>query len=175
MAGSSANTTRGVKHSNCENDTNAPLLLSAQGMTHAGAKTDALVELVDIYPTLAELAGLPLPAHLEGLSFKPLLEDPQRPWKRAAFSQYPRSGGKSTIGSSMMGYAMRTQRYRFVVWVGRNDHSKIDSIELYDHASDPQENINLARRPEHAALVEKLMIEWRAGWHGAVPPGVRLN
>ncbi|MBI5382638.1 MAG: sulfatase [Opitutae bacterium] len=155
------------KHSNCENDTNAPLLLSVPGMKHAGARTAALVEFVDIYPTLADLAGLPLPVHLEGTSFKPLLADPQRPWKQAAFSQYPRPAGQT--GQPVMGYAMRTERYRFVVWVARNDHTKVDAIELYDHQTDPQENTNLAKRSEHAALVEQLMAQWRAGWRGALP------
>jgi len=62
------------KHSNYENDTNAPLVISVPGMKKAGGQTAALVEFVDIYPTLAELAGLPLPGHLEGASFKPLLD-----------------------------------------------------------------------------------------------------
>ncbi|MDP3070278.1 MAG: sulfatase [Opitutaceae bacterium] len=153
------------KHTNTENDTNTPLLLSLPGMKHAGAKTNGLVEFVDVYPTLAELAGLPLPAHLEGLSFKPLLENPTRAWKQAAFSQYPRSNA----GQQLMGYAMRTERHRFVVWVHRNDHTKIDAIELYDHATDPQENQNIAKRPEHAPLVEQLMTQWKAGWRGAGP------
>ncbi len=150
------------KHSNVENDTNAPLLLSVPGMKHAGARADGLVEFVDIYPTLAELAGLPLPPHLEGASFKPLLDAPARPWKKAAFSQYPRQ--------QRMGYSMRTQRYRFTVWVGRKDHSKVDAIELYDHLTDPQENVNVANQPDHAELVKSLMAQWRAGWQGARPP-----
>jgi arylsulfatase A-like enzyme len=156
------------KHSNCENDTNTALLLSVPGMKHAGAKTNGIVEFVDVYPTLADLAGLPLPSHLEGLSFKPLLEDPARPWKQAAFSQYPRSGGKSG-GGLLMGYAMRTERYRFVVWVGRNDHTKVDAIELYDHQTDPQENQNIAGRPENADLVARLMTQWQGGWRNAGP------
>ncbi len=65
--------------------------------------------------------------------------------------------------------AMRTERYRFVVWVGRQDHSKIDAIELYDHEVDPQENQNLAGRPEQAALVARLMTQWKAGWRAAGP------
>ena len=138
-------------------------------MKHAGAKTNSIVEFVDIYPTLSELAGLPLPAHLEGLSFKPLLENPTRPWKQAAFSQYPRPAATTTIGQPLMGYAMRTARHRFVVWVGRDDHTKVDAIELYDHQTDPQENENIANRPENAALVETLMTQWKAGWRGAVP------
>ena len=160
------------KHSNCENDANAPLVLSVPGMKSAGQHTDALVEFVDIYPTLSELAGLPLPGHLEGTSFKPLLDDPKRQWKSAAFSQYPRPSGKSGVGP-LMGYSMRTDRYRFTVWVGRNDHANVDAVELYDHQTDPQENQNIAKRPENAALVEKLMAQWKAGWQGAKPTPAR--
>jgi arylsulfatase A-like enzyme len=160
------------KHSTVENDTNVALLLSVPGMKNAGAKTNSIVEFVDIYPTLSELAGLPLPKHLEGASFKPLLEDPKRPWKQAAFSQYPRNAGKSSAGA-LMGYSMRTERYRFTVWVGRDDHSKVDAIELYDHQIDPQENTNVAKLPANAALVAKLMTQWRSGWRGAMPTAAR--
>ena len=153
------------KHTNSENDTNAPLLLAAPGLTNRGVRSNALVEFVDIYPTLAELAGLTLPAHLEGTSFKPVLENPNRAWKAAAFSQYPRSND----GKSLMGYSMRTDRYRFTAWVHRNDHTKIEAIELYDHQTDPQENTSLATDPKHAALVTKLTAQWRAGWRGALP------
>jgi iduronate 2-sulfatase len=156
------------KHSNCENDTNTPLLLSVPGMKTAGAHAKGIVEYVDIYPTLAELAGLPRPGHLEGLSFKPLLENPAREWKQAAFSQYPRSSGKSSVGA-LMGYSMRTERYRFTVWVARDDHTKVDAIELYDHQTDPQENTNIAKLPANRALVDQLMTQWRAGWKGAEP------
>jgi iduronate 2-sulfatase len=151
------------KHSNVENDTNAPLLISAPGMK-PGQHTRALVEFVDVYPTLADLAGLPLPKHLEGSSLKPLLENPQRPWKPAAFSQYPRP--------KLMGYSMRTDRYRFTVWVSRDDHSKVDAVELYDHRADPWEDVNIAKLPAHADLVKRLMEQWRGGWRGnAIPRG----
>ena len=153
------------KHSNSENDTNAPLLLSAPWLGTAGAKSRALVEFVDIYPTLADLAGLPLPSHLEGLSFKPVLEQPDRAWKTAAFSQYPRPNG----GRNLMGYSMRTDRHRFTVWVDRGDQVKVEAIELYDHQADPQENQNLAGEPGQKALVDRLMGQWRAGWRGALP------
>lgn len=152
------------KHSTTENDTNAPLLISVPGMTKAGVHSSALVEMVDIYPTLSELAGLPLPAHLEGVSFAPLLDSPNRSWKSAVFSQYPR-----TQKGGLMGYSMRTDRYRLTVWVSRKDHSKVDAIELYDQETDPQENTNLAADPAHAAVVERLMVQWRAGWQGAKP------
>ncbi len=155
------------KHSNAENDTNGALLLSVPGMKHAGAKATGLVEFVDVYPTLADLAGLPLPAHLEGQSFKPVLDNPSRPWKAAAFSQYPRPGNAATGGAALMGYSMRTEHYRFTAWLHRNDHSKVAALELYDHRSDPQENQNLADRPEHRDLVARLTAQLRAGWQAA--------
>lgn len=150
-----------AKHSNVENDTNSTLLLSVPGMKNAGKHTKALVEFVDVYPTLADLAGLPLPGHLEGLSCKPVLDNPNRAWKRAAFSQYPRK--------TLMGYSMRTDRYRFTVWVNRDDHSKVDFVELYDHENDPPENTNVAKVPANSALVRQLMGQWRQGWKGALP------
>ena len=134
-------------------------------MKNAGARTAALVEFVDIYPTLSELAGLSRAENLEGTSFKPLLDDPKRPWKTAAFSQYRR-----TEQGGLMGYSMRTDRYRFTVWVGRTDHSRLDAIELYDHQTDPQENVNIAKDPANAELVKQLMAQWSKGWQGAKPP-----
>lgn len=148
------------KHSNVENDTNVVLLLAAPG-AKPGRSSRALVEFVDIYPTLCELAGLPRPSNLEGHSMVPLLDDPDRPWKSAAFSQYPRN--------QLMGYAMRTDRYRYVRWVNRNDRSKIDAVELYDHQADPQENVNIAGDPAQAEIVKKLAAQFDAGWRGALP------
>jgi len=153
------------KHSNCENDTNGALLLAVPGMKHAGARSNGLVEFVDIYPTLADLAGLSLPTHLEGSSFKGLLDNPHQAWKSAAFSQYPRS----IAGKQIMGYSMRTDRYRFTAWVDREDSSRIESLELYDHTTDPQENQNLAQRPDQKTLIDQLTTQWRAGWKSAKP------
>jgi arylsulfatase A-like enzyme len=156
------------KHTNSENDTNAPLIISVPGLKTNGAHSDSLVEFVDIYPSLCELAGLPLPGHLEGTSFKPLLEDPSRTWKTAAFSQYPRKGGKTSSGE-LMGYSMRNERYRFTVWVDRKDHNQIDAIELYDHQTDPMENTSIANDPANTELVQRLFVQWRSGWQGAKP------
>ena len=149
-----------AKHSNVENDTRVPLLISAPGMKASGKQSDALVELVDLYPTLAELTQLPLPPHLEGSSFKPLLDEPDQPWKTATFSQYPRRLGKTKL----MGYSMRTNRYRFTRWVDLRDHSKVDAEELYDHQTDPQENINISGDPANAELIGTLRKQWLGGW-----------
>jgi len=149
------------KHSNFEKAVRVPLIVSAPGMKAVGRKTDALVEFVDLYPTLSELAGLSTPDDLEGASIVPLLDDPERPWKEAAFSQYPR--GKA------MGYSMRTDRYRFTLWQARKEPHQVHAVELYDHEHDPEENMNLAGRPEHAGLVERLTAQCRAGWQAAKP------
>ncbi|MHC4995181.1 MAG: sulfatase, partial [Planctomycetota bacterium] len=89
------------KHTNFETSTHAPLILRVPGQKPG--VTDALVEHVDIYPTLAEACGLPVPRELEGTSLLPLTQDPDRPWKSAAFSQYRREIPEHGTG---MGYSM---------------------------------------------------------------------
>lgn len=142
----------GGKHNNYEGATRAPLIVAAPGMKAAGQTTDALVEFVDIYPTLAELAGLPVPDGLEGTSFAPLLNDRAKPWKGSAISEYPKGGHRGT--------AMRTDRYRYVEW--RDKSGQLADRELYDHQTDPQENQNVAGKPENAELIERLAAEIEA-------------
>jgi len=153
------------KHSNVELDTNAPLLMVVPGMKTAGKRSDALVEFVDIYPTLADLCGLSLPKHLEGVSFAPVLKNPEMLWKLAAFSQYPRGDG----GKKMMGYSMRTDQHRFTRWVDKDNPGRIFAVELYDHKTDPAENTNVANDPANAALVKQLTEQSVKGWRGATP------
>jgi arylsulfatase A-like enzyme len=152
------------KHTDYENATRAPLILSVPGQKNAGAKTSALVEFVDIFPSLADICGLPVPAGLEGASFKPLLENPNRPWKKAVFSLWPKKIPEQGDG---FGYAMRTERYRLVDWTvpGKNFHF----YELYDHQNDPQENDNIAAQPQYQALLAELIRQQKAGWRAALP------
>ena len=151
------------KHTNFEEATRSPLILSVPGQKSAGAKTDGLVEFVDVYPTLCDLAGLPQPEGLEGTSLVPLIEDPKRHWKSAAFSQYPRGGKNNPI----MGYSMRTERYRYTEW--QNKAGKAIATELYDHQSDRDEMTNLAGAAQHKELVAKLSAQLKAGWQAARP------
>lgn len=148
------------KHTNFEVAARVPMIISAPGQKNAGAKTDALAEFVDIYPTLTELCGLPMPEGLEGTSLVPVMDMPARPWKKAAFSQYPR--GK------VMGYSMRTAQYRYTEWLEPNKPPV--GVELYDHKEDPDENINLADRPEHNELIVELSKLLHAGWRETLPP-----
>nr|MBX2815539.1 sulfatase-like hydrolase/transferase [Saprospiraceae bacterium] len=192
------------KATNYEIATRVPLMIHSPDMpsTTSGQSTEALVELVDMYPTLSELAGLKSPGHLEGQSFVPLMMDPQRPWKDAVFSQYPnpalREWAANPLTASMretyfgplieevedrimtqmeeqwdrdlfenqlMGYAMRTDRYRLVVWKNREDPSDPPLfVELYDHQQDPMESKNISsQRPD---LVQQLLRQFDAGWQG---------
>jgi iduronate 2-sulfatase len=153
------------KHTNFELATRVPLIISAPGQKKRGAKTDALVEFVDVYPTLCELAGLPPTDGLEGKSLGPLIENPKREWKTAAFSQYPRNGGK------LMGYSMRTDRYRYTEWTEKGKAP--EGIELYDHKKDPDENVNIAKLPENKKLVAELSEQLRKGWKAAVPSAAK--
>ncbi|TKJ36319.1 MAG: iduronate sulfatase [Planctomycetes bacterium B3_Pla] len=148
------------KHTNFELDTHVPMILSVPGMRTAGKRTKALTEYVDIYPTLSEACGLELPAHLEGCSMMPLLDDPDRSWKKAAFSQYPR--GK------VMGYSMRTKRFRYTEWQDTRTN-KVMARELYDHAKDPQENVNAAAEPQYKQDVQRLARMLAQGWRAAMP------
>jgi iduronate 2-sulfatase len=148
------------KQTNFESATHAPLIVRVPG-TAAGRSSRALVELLDIYPSLCELAGLPLPEHLDGRSFGPLLEDPDRAWKPAALSQYPR--GRA------MGRSMRTGRYRLTLWQDHRNRAKVHAVELYDHGTDPAENVNLAADPAHAKMVKELRAKFDQQWGQAAP------
>ncbi|MDG2390802.1 MAG: sulfatase-like hydrolase/transferase [Planctomycetaceae bacterium] len=124
------------KTTNFELDTRVPLIVRAPGMKAAGKSSTSLVELVDLYPTLAELAGLPFFENLEGISFARLLNDPTHVTKTAALSQYPRGGG-------LMGYSMRTSTHRMTHWVHRQS-GEIRATELYDYADGLVETKNIA-------------------------------
>ena len=149
------------KHTDFELDARAPLIVSAPSRNKTGTKCNALVEFVDVFPSLCELAGLPTPSHVEGTSFAPLLDTPDKPWKTAAFTQVKRG--------LVMGRSMRTDRYRFTRWQKQNETV---ALELYDYLNDPVEVENIAGRPENAALVKELSAKLNAGWRAAKPPGV---
>jgi arylsulfatase A-like enzyme len=131
------------KLTNFEEATRSTLIVRAPG--HPPGRCDRLVELLDIYPTLSELCGLPPPDGLAGASFAPLLVDPTATGKAAAFSQADPRGA--------MGYSIRTEQFRYVQW--KRDGAMI-AEELYDHQSDPGENVNVAGRGEFQAALAKM-------------------
>ncbi|MEO7412456.1 MAG: sulfatase [Opitutaceae bacterium] len=116
----------------------APLFIRGPRAAGNGRASPAVVEFVDIYPTIAELAGVPAPADLAGRSLVPLLENPTRTWSGQAFSQVLRPND----GHPVMGRSVRTERWRYTEW----DNGRA-GVELYDHDHDPHEFNNLARDP----------------------------
>jgi iduronate 2-sulfatase len=146
------------KRTNWEVAARVPLVISVPGQQHTGEKTDALVELVDMYPTLAQLCKLEPPATLQGKSFAPLLRKPDLKWKDAAFTTYHKPLPDMGTG---FGRAMRTDQYRLVEWSGPKSEKRV--YELYDENNDPLEKVNIADRPENAELVKTLIEQLHAG------------
>ena len=192
------------KATNYEIATRVPLIMWTPWMEDRGRGSQALVELVDIFPTLCELAGLQMPEHLEGHSFVPLLDDANLKWKSAAFSQYPNpalrewAANPLSIGMRetwfgplikqveqriikqqgeawdrelfeeyLMGYSMRTNRYRLVLWSDIRDETKTPIfVELYDHKLDPGETVNAAEA--QPKVTEELIRRFQKGWRHAL-------
>jgi iduronate 2-sulfatase len=132
------------KHTNYEHAARIPLIVALPGKT--GTSSTALVETVDLYPTLAELAGLTAPEGLDGKSFAALLDDPMANHRDHAIHVYPRN--------DLLGRAIRTDRYRLVEWKKPGAAADTAVFELYDYESDPDETKNLA--PEQSAVVAEL-------------------
>ena len=143
------------KHTDFEIDCNAPLIISDPQLTRKGAHTRALTEFIDIYPTLCELTGLPEPDHLEGYSFKPLMENPDLPWKKAATSVWVEKKYRNDLETQIIGYALKTDRYRYIEW-RRTKTGEILARELYDHQVDPKENKNVAENAEYESTVKEM-------------------
>ena len=149
------------KHTNFEVDTRVPLIFSTPGMKTAGQKSNSLVEFVDVYPTLADLCGLPKP-DTDGVSLKPVLENPSVTVKQVAISQYPKSAGvsdkkgaKGTAKRDVMGYSIRDDRWRLTLWRSLADNKIVDT-ELYDEVNAPTEPENLAKKPENQEVIARL-------------------
>ena len=143
------------KHCNFNTSLRAPLLVHVPGMTDKGVKSKRLVEFVDIYPTLCELSGLPIPDYTEGSSMVPLIKNPERTWKQGVFSRFHN------------GETITTERYSYTEW--REKDGQLYARMLYDHTADPKENVNIAEEPENAQLVEKLAARLKAGWKSELP------
>ena len=147
-----------AKHSNVELDIHIPLMIRVPGQTKAGSRSAAMVETVDVYPTLAELAGLEAPTDLEGLSMMPLLKRPGRRWKEAAFAQYDRGGARN----KREGDTVRTERFRYTLWTDGNT-GEVLARELYDHEADPNELRNVADDEKYAKELARLDALLEAG------------
>ena len=134
------------KHTNLELDARVPLIVSAPGFK-SNVRTQSLVEMVDLFPTLAKLSGGDIPATCDGKSLEPLLKNPEQPFRDYTVSQYPRG--------TKMGYSLRDSRWRYTEWI-HTQTKEIALRELYDHQSTQRPNQNLAKQPEHEKVVARL-------------------
>ena len=140
-----------AKNTLWERSSRVPLIIAAPGVTTPGTTSSRPVSLINLYPTLTDLCRLPEPEALEGVSLRPLLEDPGLEWERPALMTFGRGN-----------HSVRSERYRYIRYANGEE-------EFYDHASDPNEWTNLAGSPDHAELIAV-----HAAWLPSVDaPGAR--
>ncbi|MBD3393701.1 MAG: sulfatase-like hydrolase/transferase [Chitinivibrionales bacterium] len=141
------------KHANFETALHSPMIINAPAIT-GGKTVQALTEFIDIYPTLAELCGLPVPGHCDGTSVVPLMNDPTLPGKTAVFSRY------------YEGDSVKTDKYRYTSMIDGKDTGKMYAHMLYDHETDPGENTNIVHLPENRATIIHMqdLLRGLEGW-----------
>lgn len=155
------------KSTNFELDVHAPLMISVPGLTQPGGVTDAFVESLDIYPTIADLAGLQPEQSLSGKSMRPLLSNAEAPWRGFAFNQFPRPYGAAIASGdpkTHMGYSVRTDQWRFTAWYNF-ETGRFEYTELYALDSNPDqvvqestvESENLSGKPEYEHVESGLL------------------
>lgn len=142
---------RWAKHTQFENAMRTPLLVRFPGQQKAGLVSSALVETVDLYPSLCECAGLSLPKHLDGASFLPVVKGDKQRGKAAACSQIRPVPADQ---QNLMGYSVRTERFRYVEWRDTAKGNEVVWRELYNHETDPDETASVADDPRYSAAVK---------------------
>jgi len=164
------------KQSNYNIDIHVPMIICSPNQLNQGKQTFELTELIDMYPSLCELAGIKAPDYLQGTSFVPLIEKPKREWKKAVFSQFHRRPKVSPDGKRYMGYSIKTKNYHYVEWYywnnKRNEKGDYVVNELYDNRIDPDENLNIAGNEENRELIKELSQQLLEGWKAAKPASV---
>ena len=161
------------KMTNYNIDLKVPIIIRTPDQQNQGVKTEAITELVDLFPTVCELAGVAVPSYMQGTSMVPLMEDPQRDWKSAAFSQFHRRPKVSADGKRYMGYSINTYNHHYVEWYTWNHKKglrgkKVD-VELYDRSADPHEFVNIAAHEDMKGIVAQLSLQLEQGWQEAKP------
>lgn len=155
------------KHTNFEQATRTPMLISAPGIRPSVTKSPT--EFVDIFPTICELAGVPVPGKLDGKSLVSVMKNPKTRIKEYSVSQYPRTSNQldtERLGWSdgqFMGYSIRTDRYRYTIWMKNNYRSNkpyseelMVAHELFDYEKDPDETVNVADDKKYASVTNEM-------------------
>lgn len=155
------------KHTNFEQATRSPLIFAAPGLK--SGKTKSLSEHVDVFPTVCDLTNVPIPTFLQGKSLKPLMMNNKSSIMEYAVSQYPRKlkGDQAKklgyANGKLMGYSIRTEKYRYTVWLNNEfrstepySDSRVYAKELYDYVKDPLEKVNAVDNKEYTNVVKDL-------------------
>ena len=150
------------KHTNFEEATRAPLIIAGPGIK--SGKTNSLTEFVDVFPTICDLAGVPIPSKLDGISLRPLMVNNSAKVNDYSISQYPRKLKKLEMikkgytDSKMMGYSLRTDKFRYTIWMNNFtskqpfNESQVYASEMYDYVNDPLEKINVVNDKNYTAI-----------------------
>lgn len=161
------------KMTNYNIDLKVPMIIRYPDQKNRGAQTFEITELVDMFPSLCELAGVDIPEYMQGTSFVPLIEQPDLAWKKAAFSQFHRRPRHSADGKRYMGYSINTKKYHYIEWYTWDPQTgtrgELVDTELYDSENDPTETMNIARRKLSGDIIEELSQQLADGWHKALP------
>lgn len=161
------------KMTNYNIDLQVPIIIRYPGQKNRGAQTNAITELVDLFPTLCELADIETPDYMQGKSLVPLINDPKREWKKAAFSQFHRRPKVSADGKRYMGYSINTHKHHYIEWYTWNHKTgeKGDFInaELFDRINDPHEFKNVADELASKEIRDELSNQLTDGWKAALP------
>jgi iduronate 2-sulfatase len=161
------------KMTNYNIDLRVPIIIRYPNQENRGAQSYGITELVDLFPTLCELADVDIPAYMQGTSLVPLIENPDRAWKSAAFSQFHRRPKVSADGKRYMGYSMNTPEYHYIEWYTW-DHKtgakgELRDIELYDRINDPYEKVNISNFRDLTEVNKALSKQLSDGWRKALP------
>lgn len=161
------------KMTNYNIDLHVPMIIRYPNQENRGAQTQGITELIDMFPSLCELAGIDAPSYMQGTSFVPLIQNPNRPWKKAAFSQFHRRPKVSADGKRYMGYSINTEDYHYIEWYTwdaetgtRGDYV---SAELYNSKTDANETVNVIDVAENKEVIAQLSEQLAKGWKHALP------
>ncbi|AWV97428.1 sulfatase [Arcticibacterium luteifluviistationis] len=161
------------KMTNYNIDLKVPMIVRYPNQENRGAQTFEITELVDMFPSLCELAGIEIPDYMQGTSFVPLIKNPKRPWKSAAFSQFHRRPKVSADGKRYMGYSINTKKYHYLEWYSwdtkTGTRGELKGTELFDRENDPYEKVNISAERKLSKVVEDLSEQLANGWKKATP------
>ncbi len=161
------------KMTNYNIDLKVPLIIRSPKQKNKGVQTHAISELVDVFPTLCDLAEIDIPNYMQGISLVPLIEKPKLKWKQAAFSQFHRRPKESADGERYMGYSLNTKKYHYIEWYDWNHKTgtkgELKGTELYDREHDPYEKVNISENAKLSETKKELSKQLANGWKKALP------